>query len=118
MAIESAWRTRTSFSAPVRLEMTSASEENDGPAVTVSLLLFLSWSSVVSGCGYVPVISLVSRPEVRLESSGTPLKTIDAALALSLASQYASLRTAVRPAPGFHSSSLKGPVHIVPPDGV
>ena len=51
MAIDSAWRTLTSFSAPVRLETTNASEANDGPACTDTAPLDFSWPSVVSGCG-------------------------------------------------------------------
>ena len=51
IAIDRAWRTLTSLSAPFRLQMTSASDANDGPAATVSFALALSWSSVVSGWG-------------------------------------------------------------------
>src|SRR3954468_17765283 len=116
--IDRAWRTFTWPSAPVSLEMTNASDTNNGQWYTFTFELALNWSSVVSGCGYVPVISFVSRPDVRLESSGTPLKTTDEALGLSAVSQYASLRSAVSALPGFHDASLNGPVHIVPPEGV
>src|SRR5262249_22374637 len=74
IAIESALRTLTSARVPLRLETARAPDANDGPLVTVREGSDLRRSIAETVPMYEPSISPLSRPEVRVFSSGTPKK--------------------------------------------
>src|ERR671933_2778299 len=117
-AIDSAFRTRTSPRAPLKLDTMNASVAQLGPSVTLTLLLLFSWSSVDSAKVYEPSMSPVCMAEVKAATSGAPLKSISPTSGFTDESQYESFRTVASTLPGFHDSSLYGPVHIAPPLGV
>src|ERR1700745_4296275 len=75
-AIDSARRTRTSPSAPLKLEMMKASVDQPGPWKTLTELLLFSWSRVGSANEYDPWIPLVSMAEVNADTSEAPLIVI------------------------------------------
>ena len=60
----------------MKLDTMNASLDQPGPWVTLTALLAFSWSRVVRPSAYVPLIAPVSRPEVSVVVSGTPLSVI------------------------------------------